>query len=78
VLPIIYVILDKIVNPVIWVMFTVAVIVFLWGIFRFVSSDEGGDGRTKGKASMVWGIVGFLIMVGVFGILAFIKSTLQL
>ncbi len=77
-LPVINVILDKIVNPIIWVMFTVALIVFLWGIFKFLSSDEGGEGRTKGKDSMVWGIVGFLIMVGVWGIIAFVKETLKL
>lgn len=77
-LEVIVVILDKIVNPIIVVMFVLALIVFLWGIFNFLSSDEGGEGRTKGKASMVWGIVGFFIMVSVYGILAFIKNTLQL
>jgi len=75
---IIVVILTKIVNPVITVMFVVALVVFLWGIFKFVASEEGGEDHTKGKSAMVWGIVGFLIMVGVYGILAFVKSSIGL
>lgn len=71
-------IIDVIVNPILAVLFVLAVVVFLWGIFRFVSSDDGATAREQGKQSMIWGIVGFFIMVSAYGIIAFIKSTIGL
>ncbi len=69
-------VIDTVVNPILIVMFAVAVVVFLWGIFRFVSSDEGATGREQGKRNMAYGIIGFFIMVSAYGIIAFIKNTL--
>ena len=75
---IIAVILAKIVNPVIAVMFSVAFLVFMWGIFRFVAGDEGSEGHENGKRAMLGGLIGFFIMIGVYGILALIKNSLGL
>lgn len=70
---IIIAIVDNIVNPIILVMFGFAIVVFLWGIFKFVSSEEG---KEDGKRNMLWGMIGFFIMVSAYGIIAFIKSTI--
>lgn len=51
---------------------------FVWGLVEFLLRiNEGGD-TSQGKSHMVWGIVGMLIMVSVYGILDLIDNTFQL
>ncbi len=65
-----------ILNPLILLLFGVALVVFLWGIFKFLShTEEGGEEREGGKKSMLWGIIGMTIMVGVYGIISIILNT---
>jgi len=69
---------DYIVNPAILVVFTLGFFLFLWGLVMFLwHIDEGGE-NAVGKRHMVWGIVGMLIMVSVYGIINIIDSTFQL
>lgn len=52
-------------------MIAIAVLVFIWGIFQYFilgASDEGK--REKGKDLMIWGIIGFVLMVSITGIIA--------
>jgi len=65
-----------IINPFILLLFTIAIVVFLWGIVEFIASDEGGDARERGKQNLVWGIVGLFVMVGVYGIIKLILNTM--
>ncbi|MDD5318290.1 MAG: hypothetical protein PHF79_00500 [Candidatus Pacebacteria bacterium] len=57
-----------IVNPLILLMFAVALLVFLWGVFEFVRSSDSDDARATGQRHMLWGIVGLAIMISAFGI----------
>jgi hypothetical protein len=51
---------------------------FVWGLVQFLwKLDEGGD-NTAGKQHMIWGIVGMLIMVSVYGIITLINDTFDL
>jgi len=67
-----------IVNPLILLMFAVAMVVFVWGIVQFISSEERGEGRQKGKRNLLYGIIGLFIMVSVFGIIRIIGATFGL
>ena len=67
-----------ILNPIIALLFAVALVVFIWGIVEFISHVNSEDGREKGKRHMVWGMVGLLIMVSVFGIMQIIVDTFDL
>ena len=50
--------------------FAIAFIVFIFGIFQyFILGGADEEKRTKGRAFMVWGIIGFFVMVAVWGIL---------
>ena len=68
----------NILNPLIYLMFAVAILVFLWGVFQFVMNLESEDGRKTGAMHMLWGIIGMTIMVGAFGIIAIIKRSIGL
>lgn len=66
-----------ILNPLITFLFAAAVVLFLFGMVKFLSNrDSDSDAANTGKRHMAWGIVGMLIMVSVFGILQFIANTL--
>jgi ABC-type phosphate transport system permease subunit len=64
-----------IVNPLILLLMAVAVLVFFWGVFEFISKSDSDEAREKGKRNMLWGIVGLFIMVAVFGIIQIILGT---
>ncbi len=71
--------LDKlqraIVYPLISLMFGVALLLFLWGIFRYISSAESDEARQTGKKHMLYGIIGLVIMTSAVAILEIAKKT---
>ena len=69
---------NQIINPLILLLFALAMVLFIYGIFDFVSNPENEDKRTKGKQNMIWGIVGLTIMMGVFMIMNLLVNTLNI
>lgn len=69
-------IVTEIVQPIIYLLFAVAFLVFLWGAFKFVAHSDDEGARNTGKSSLLWGFVGMLIMLMVFTIIAIIKNTI--
>jgi uncharacterized membrane protein YidH (DUF202 family) len=67
-----------IINPIIYLLFALAIVYFLWGVFEFISNQENEEKKTTGKSHMLWGIVGITIMIGVWAILGFILNTLHI
>jgi hypothetical protein len=64
-----------ILNPLIRLMFALAVIYFLWGVFVYITNAESTEGRKKGAQHILWGLVGLVIMMGVYGILRIATGT---
>lgn len=71
----IYKVNEVILNPLIILLFAVALIVFFWGIFEFIAQSSSDEARERGKKNMVWGIIGMFIMFSVFGIINIILGT---
>jgi hypothetical protein len=65
-----------IVNPLIDLLFALAIVIFLWGVFEFFLNEGNDEKRTTGKSHMVWGVIGLVIMLGVWGILGLMLDTL--
>jgi hypothetical protein len=53
-----------------------AVVVFLWGIFKFMTAE--GDDKQAGRQLMFWSIVGIFVMVSVWGLVNVLQSTFTL
>jgi hypothetical protein len=51
------------IRPAIIFLFVLATVVFIWGLVEFIASAENEEGRTRGKRTIVWGIIGMTIMV---------------
>ena len=66
---------DAILQPIIVFLFALAVVYFLFGLFKFIRNQDNEKEMEGGKQQMVWGIVGIAIMVGVYGILHLIQAS---
>ena len=67
---------SEIVNPLITLLFALAVVYFLYGVFEFISNQENEENKTTGKSHMLWGVIGITIMMGVWAILNLVLSTI--
>ncbi|MEI6022514.1 MAG: hypothetical protein WCQ32_01570 [bacterium] len=63
-----------IINPAIMLLFTIATVVFIWGIIKYIRNAADPKKRKEGQDHMLWGIIGFTIMVGVYGIITIITQ----
>ena len=67
-----------IIDPTILLVFSAGFMWFLWGLMMFIFKlDTGGDHK-EGKDHMLWGLVGMLVMVSVYGIIALLDNTFSL
>lgn len=57
----------------------IAFIVFLWGVFKyFIWHGENEQEKAEGRKFALWGIIGFVIIVSVWGLVNIVMSTLGL
>ena len=66
---------EHIVNPLIWLLFALGTFFFMWGLVVFMYDTENSSERKKGLDHMIWGMVGMLIMVTVYGIISIVTNT---
>ncbi|MCH7529516.1 hypothetical protein IIB50_00080 [Patescibacteria group bacterium] len=64
-----------IINPLIGLLFTLALVMFLYGGAQFILRASEDEGRETGKQHMIWGVIGMFIMISVFGILGVVTNT---
>ena len=67
---------SNIINPLIKLMFALAFLVFVWGVFQFLMNKQDEKNVTAGKQHMIWGVIGMAIMFSAFGIINLIVSTI--
>jgi uncharacterized membrane protein len=66
---------EFILNPIIYLAFAVAMLIFFFGIFQFVRSETSDKERDKGKKKIFWGLVGMFVMFSAFGLIRLILGT---
>lgn len=66
-----------IVNLLIGVTASLALLVFMWGIVKYIAS-AGGDGKVAAKNTMVMGVVALFVLFSVFGLVRFLQSSFGL
>ena len=58
--------------------FTLALLYFLWGMAQFIYKSTDEAGREAGKQHMAWGILGLFVMVTVWGLVTVLANTFDL
>jgi hypothetical protein len=66
-----------ILKPFIAFLLVLALVYFLYGLYKFIAGYDNETARTEGKSHMVWGVVGMAIMVSVYGLLSIVKETIS-
>lgn len=68
-------VISNVVNPLVALIFAVAILVFVYGVFQVVWGGE--EAREKGKKSMIGGVVGMFIMLSAWGIIYLVSNTVK-
>jgi zinc transporter ZupT len=60
---------DMILNPLIGLMFGLALAYFIWGVIQFIAGAANEDAREQGRKHIMWGVIGLVVMTAVWGII---------
>jgi hypothetical protein len=72
-------IINTINNILVPVLFAIAFIVFLWGAFQaFILGAQDEGVKEKGRNLMLWGLIGFFVMVSVWGLVNILTGSVSL
>jgi hypothetical protein len=61
--------LGGIVNTLIPLLIAVALVVFFWGLVRYIWNSSS-EGAKSGRDLMIWGLIALFVMVSVWGIIS--------
>ena len=67
-----------ILNPLIILMFAGATLYFIYGVILYIKNSQSDSERQKGARHIMWGLIGIVIMMGVYTILEIAKNSLGL
>ncbi len=66
-----------VIDPIIYLLFAAAFVVFIWGLVQFATHLDNEEARSTGVKHMIWGVIGMVIMVSVTGIVNLIDNTIK-
>ena len=69
---------DEILKPLIPLIIGLAVVVFLWGVLRFIMAAGDQKKREEGRNFIIWGLIGITIMFSIWGLVKILTDTLNL
>jgi len=63
-------------ESVVPLIYAIAFLMFIIGMVRYFFLEQGEEGREKGKQLMLWGLIGFVVMFSVWGIVRLLLTAL--
>lgn len=70
-------VLQHVVYPIVGVLFTIAVIVFVFGALQLIWKDSDSESRKNGKNAIIGGVIGMFIMLSAWGFIHLISNTIS-
>jgi len=65
-----------VINALIPVLGTIALLVFFWGLVRYIYDSSDAHSHTNGKELIVWGLIAMFVLFSVWGIINLFKQGL--
>jgi len=63
------------VNQLIPIAFALALLLFFYGLAKFILNAGSSEEKSEGRNLMVWGIIAFFVMASLGGFVLFLQST---
>lgn len=64
-------------NSIIPILIGIGLVYFIWGVVRYVIAD-GEEAKDKGKDTMLYGVIGFAVIAGIWGLVNIVVETFNL
>jgi len=68
--------IQAILNVLLPVLMLVGVVVFLWGVIKYITSSGDEEARKSARGYIIYGLIGIFIMVALWGIIQVAAQTL--
>ncbi|MEK7585031.1 MAG: hypothetical protein AAB455_00745 [Patescibacteria group bacterium] len=68
----------KVLNPLVGIIMTLALIYFFWGVVKYLQSTGDDTKRKEGIGMMTYGVIALFVMVSLWGLVNVLKSTFPL
>jgi uncharacterized membrane protein YozB (DUF420 family) len=65
----------SIINSMVAVLSSVALMLFLWGIVMYIYSSASAESKSQSKMFMYWGIIALFVLTSVWGRTGLVKNT---
>lgn len=62
----------ELVNSLIVIVAGIGLLVFFWGLVKYIASAGNEEAAKKGKSIMVYGVIALFVMFSIWGIITFI------
>jgi len=68
----------SVVAAIIPILIGIGVVVFFWGLVKFIAHGGDEKAREEGKNVMIWGMVALFVMVALWAIVGYLQESIGL
>ena len=63
------------ISAIIPILVSLAIVIFFWGIVKFIAHSDDEKAKVEGKQLMVWGMIIIFVMVSLWSIVGFLQES---
>lgn len=68
-------IISFVLDPLVYLLIAVAVVIILWGVVKYIGSGGDEGKRKEGRDFIVYGLIGLFVMVSIWGLVTVLINT---